>query len=1572
MTLAGIAVRRPVTTTMFFLGLSILGVISLARLPVQIFPELVFPGVFVVVRQQGYSPEQVERELVMPVEEEVGKLEGIEAFESYSRENSGGVRISYAPDTDMKFALLQIESRMTRLQSLLPDRTRLTVQRYDSSDLSASVMQIHMLGEGDINWLREFAEEKIRPELEAVDGVVNAQVLGGQRAAIEIIVDPSMLQAHQLSMSDVRARINAFNTRRQYLGRVYDGDHAYAVSIQGQFTDLVQIRQVVIKPELPLHLGDIAQIRYGLQERTDLQRINGKPAVGIRIQKDDEANLIAIAGELEDTIERINRDLAHENIELVITQNLAEIMNEALNTLKQAAVVGGLIGLFVLFLFLRNLRFVAVLFLAIPCSLLLTFNLMYLWDLSLNVLSLCGLALAVGMLTDNGIVVMENIFKHFEHGKSPADAAQAGTDEVARAVVAATATTVTVFLPVVFIQSDFQDILRELALSMTFPLMASLLVALTLVPALSSKTLSLPSRLTTKTGVLIEMYTVCLKAGLRHRIKVSLGIVGALVITLIISFFFMLQQDVRQEESRFTVYISMPEGTTLEALDAVVGEVEGAVRDIEGLDRFTTSIQETQASINVELLPLSERPDQISVDLIKENLEESFDDVQNAIVSYEAIARTGRGGGGRGGGGIRGSRRSSSGGFNLEGGAPAETAVIRGYDFTILQMLADDLVFRLEELEEVDPNSVQADAERGAPEVHVLPDEAVMFDRRLQVRQVLNAVGDANPRGARSNISFLTPEGSEIPIDIRNVEDPEDEGPGIAGLRQTPILGAGGTYIPLDEVSHVRRDQGRSMILRTDQSRRVIVSYQFADEILQSQPLLEASRLFVQDVVSEMVLPEGYSIEIIEAEEETIYYWMLGIAALLIFMILASLFESLSAPLIILCTLPTAIIGSCWALVLSGTGLTQQEGPMALLGFIVLLGIAVNNGIVLIDAIGNLRYRHGFRRERAVIAASRSRVRPILMTSATTILGVLPLALKFGGDYEIWPPFAITVLGGLAVSMVSTLVFIPVMYMGIDQIKAWLADIGWIGIVLGTAAAAGLTYWIDSYYQSLFWTCLLALPAWMVCTGAIWMVQRVHRARVAARSQIRTVDHLEIRNLTKIYGAPGQFRREWDRFKRRDQRVAARGHEAIDTKAIGDSLWWKLPLLALLIYLSTYFEGGIWIFVTGLALWGLIHHLALCAADLSNLKIKNRWVLQIARLILPLAYVAYIHWRLELLSLTIAAIAVYVLYRLIGFLAHRVAEGRVDPEHIPGRLGFLKGIFYRGAAAVPVIGVPRPQFQALGGVSLDIPRGMFGLLGPNGAGKTTLMRIVCQVLSSNYGSVLANGTTPLNNRNMQGLIGYLPQHFGLYLHMSAYDYLEYRALLEGFKDRAARRKRVRECLEQVNLWDRRDDPIGAFSGGMKQRVGIAQTLLHLPQVIVVDEPTAGLDPLERIRFRNLLARFSQEKIIIFSTHIVEDISGSCNRLAVLNEGKVLYTGTPSEMRELARDKVWEALLSDSRFDALERDLDLITHVRVPDGIRVRFLATAPIPEARAVEPNLEDAYLFLLRHGNEYRQTHMA
>jgi len=353
------------------------------------------------------------------------------------------------------------------------------------------------------------------------------------------------------------------------------------------------------------------------------------------------------------------------------------------------------------------------------------------------------------------------------------------------------------------------------------------------------------------------------------------------------------------------------------------------------------------------------------------------------------------------------------------------------------------------------------------------------------------------------------------------------------------------------------------------------------------------------------------------------------------------------------------------------------------------------------------------------------------------------------------------------------------------------------------------------------------------------------------------------------------------------------------------------------------------------------------------------------RLSHPVLFAAYIHLRLELVSVTLATGGLWIIYRAVRVLADRIRTGRVDTERMSGRWVWFRRSAYRAAAAVPVLGVPRPEFAALSGVDLEIGTGMFGLLGPNGAGKTTLMRILCQVLEPSCGSIQINGRNLVNVSRQSGLIGYLPQHFGQYDHLTVYQFLEYRALLEGYDRRADRDQRVGACLEQVNLSDRQADTIGSLSGGMRQRVGIAQTLLHMPRIIVVDEPTAGLDPLERIRFRNLLARVSQDRIVVFSTHIVEDISGSCSRLAVLDKGTLLYTGTPESMRALAAGKVWEAVLDEATFTGAEAGLNLVSHVRTPAGVRTRFLGEAPteLPQVRPVEPTLEDAYLYLLRSG---------
>jgi len=1558
--LSAFAIRRPITTAMFFIAVGLLGVVSLNQLQVELLPEVVYPEIYVALAQPAYSPEQVERDLIMPAEGEVSELSGVVEMESTAMMGQGTLRISFAPSTDMKFALLQVQGRMDRLQPSLPELTQIMVQRFDTSMLSSSVMDIQVLGEGDINWLREFSEQKIRPELEAVEGVVSATVLGGQRSAIEVILDLDQMEAHRISPGRVRTSINSVNQPRAYVGRAYDGNHAYPVSLHGQFTSLREIREVMIDATVPLRLGDMAIVRRGLQERTDLSRVNGMSAVSIRILKEDEANLIDVADDLVNTVGRLNVDLAPENIELLVNQNQAELMQGALETLVQAAIVGLILGLVVLFLFLRNVRFVAVLLLAIPASLLLTFNLMYAWDLSLNVLSMCGLALAMGMLADNGIVVMESVFKHFERGKSPRRAARDGTAEVTRAVVASTATTVTVFLPVVFIQSDFQDILRDLALSITFPLLASLLVALTLIPMLGARTLSQKSLRPLGTGRLMGMYTVLLKAGLRHRVRVSVIVGVVLLVSLIAAFFLMLQQEVMQEESQFTVYASLADGATLEVTDEVIRKVEDAIRELDGVERFITSVQERQGSVSVQLVALADRPKGVSVDQLKDQLEEDTSEIPDAVIGYDPP--TGLGGGG---GGARIGGSSGSGGFSLDFGAQSEMAVVRGHDFATLQMIAEDLVYRLEEVEDIDVNSVQSDVQRSAPEVQVIPDAVAMFDRAIDIGDLLGAIEGSSVEGFRTSIAFLEADGTETPIEVRPVEDPETQQIGVDDLRRLPILTPSGDFTPMEEVSRVRTDEGRRSILRTDRTRRVVVSYNFLDEVLDSQPRLDAARRMVRVMAQNLYLPEGYSIEIIEGEVDTVYYWMMGIAAILVYMILASLFESFASPIVIFCTLPTAAIGSVWALILSGTGLTSQAGPMALLGLVVLIGIAVNNGIILIDAISTLRSRHGYRRERAVLVAGRSRVRPILMTSATTLLGVLPLAMKFGGDYEIWPPFAITILGGLSVSMVSTLIFIPVAYMGIDQVKEWLRSMGWIGVSIATLATAATSYAFHLRYESIYWTALVVVPFWFAFLTMVWIVQRLRRLRVAARKAVEPIRTIRLNTLTKIYGAPGRLRRDWGRFERRTAILLDAGEDPVDRAAIKEGLSWKLPLLVLMILMLFYLEDRVWVYLLALATWTLVSHLAGSIVVLlpRELTRPRRGFRIAAGLAFAFTFFDYIQWRIGLLSVTLASICLWLVILFVRWLAKRVRTGEVNIDRMTGRLPRVRGNVYKAASKVPFIGVRRPPFQALIGVNLEIGKGMFGLLGPNGAGKTTLMRVVTRVLEPTYGSVSLNGINVKEWESLQGIVGYLPQSFGLYDHMSAYEFLDYRALLEGLRGQVERRDRILWCLQQVHLEDRKDDLIGSYSGGMRQRVGIAQTLLHTPRVIVVDEPTAGLDPVERIRFRNLLARLSQDRIIIFSTHIVEDVAGSCNRLAVLNKGRVLYSGTPRSMRELARDRVWEAVLSEDDFHEAEPDLRLISHLRTPAGIRARFLARQPMQglAAEPVEPTLEDAYLQLLQ-----------
>jgi ABC-type multidrug transport system ATPase subunit len=348
---------------------------------------------------------------------------------------------------------------------------------------------------------------------------------------------------------------------------------------------------------------------------------------------------------------------------------------------------------------------------------------------------------------------------------------------------------------------------------------------------------------------------------------------------------------------------------------------------------------------------------------------------------------------------------------------------------------------------------------------------------------------------------------------------------------------------------------------------------------------------------------------------------------------------------------------------------------------------------------------------------------------------------------------------------------------------------------------------------------------------------------------------------------------------------------------------------------------------------------------------------------LILLFLAYLQVRLQLPALTTAATLIALLLFLLRRIARKIEHGTINPELPTGRLRKLKRMIYSVVKAIPFIRPPRAQVRALHGVDLEIGQGMFGLLGPNGAGKTTLMRILVGVLEPDRGSIKINDRKLAEHReSFHGAIGYLPQDFGLYENMTPIEYLNYHALINGIYEPERRAELIENLLQSVGLWERREDKIKTFSGGMKQRVGIAQTLLHLPQIIVVDEPTAGLDPRERIRFRNLLAELAKERIVIFSTHVVEDISSTCHDLAVLDGGRVIYRGSPEEMQRRARGKVFEAIVAEDEFAHWRDSLQIVQHSKIDGGIRMRFLNDKPVAgvNAETVEPTLEDAYVYLL------------
>ena len=1560
-------IHRKVLVSMLFVALTMLGVISYKHLAFELLPNTEYPMLFVQITEPTQaSPSYMEQEGVVPIEGVISRLEGIEKIESRINPGRAMIIIYLNMDADVKYSYLKLVEEINGAKKLLPEDFRASVFKADLQQMNSRFMSIQVRGGGGVDRVRNVVDQELKTRFESIDGIAGVEVYGGRQKTVEISISEDVLESYGLTMGTIRQKISGGQKQKVFVGEVVNGETRYYVAAEADYNSITDIADIVIDPEGPVLLKDIAKIKFGVKEQDSYSRVNGKDAVTIALSKDAQVNLIDLSRKTLAEIDKINKEYADKDIEVVVQSNTAETMEENLDQIISLALLGGLLALFILWIFLKNIPLVSVVMLSVPISVYGAFNFFYAAGISINVFTLVGLALAIGMLIDNSVVVMENIYRVASQGKySTSESVVKGTKEVWRSVIAATLTTISVFLPFAFSTNMvFREVARHISVSIISTLVVSLLVALMLVPMLTHLFLSkvLKSKVHTLEKLslhnrIVQYYYLLLKAALRRPAATILGALVLFFAVLLISAGLSFTRQKQTETKSFSVTVEMPSGSTLDNTDLIVRTLEKRLEDLKEKKDVISQVYEEDAQVTVNLEDDYKKIAGRNIDEIRQDIQKRISNIIGATITLEqqdAVT-----GGGRGGGFGANPGMSMLGMLGI--GQQEEQVVIKGEDYDKMLLVANDVKDYLEEnIDNLVGARISTASSR--PEIHLNMDTYLMGIYGITPSVIVSELTTFKPEVSSGGLLRIN--NDEYDIILKTEDMREEEGTKtMDDLKKLNVKGTGGALFPLRDFSDIVYAYGRSEILRVNQQKQIEVTYRFSEEVNSSKELLDEARKEVDDLIATIPVPSNVSVKVIHEEDEFGEFKLLAaIGLILIFMILASVFESFTAPVVMMFTVPLAAIGSMLALIFTGNSLLNLN---TFIGFLILLGVVVNNGILLIDYSRQLR-RGGMGHARSLIEAGISRLRPVTITAATTIIAMLPLAMardEYAGS--LGAPFAITVVGGLSFSTLLTLVFIPTFSFGLENSLNWIRSLNVKFRVLIYALWALGVWWVVMESGYMFAVQLLMVV--LVVAGVPAVLYFTLTSLKMAQSKLIGEDEqivINIRSLVKIYGRDSRFVREW---KSREEMYRRRLQEGgISTRKVIEGFIWQVPLLGFFVWFTWwYLDDGTARFFFVLFDYFIIHWFL---GYLTKIDFIRKNLLEKIRTGVKWGYpllvtvLFFISWEAKAGAVIFGLLWYLVL--LLSVTGAKLKKQNLNIERVTGRFAGLRRWYYRLVRQIPGIGKAKVPFKALKGVSLEIHTGMIGLLGPNGAGKTTLMRIVCGILEPSYGKVFINGYDTAEKREeLQGLIGYLPQEFGTYENMTAMEFLDYQAILRNILDEDIRRERLEYVLKAVHMWERKDDRIGSFSGGMKQRIGIAMILLHLPRILVVDEPTAGLDPRERIRFRNLLVELSRERVVLFSTHIIEDISSSCNQVAVINKGELRYWGFPSEMVTIADDKVWQFTVDVHEFERYNRELTIVHHMRTTDNrIRLRCLSDVrPYETAVKVKPLLEDAYIWLLR-----------
>ena len=1591
MNLLDLPVRRPVAVGMVFVGMVILGLVGWQRIPVELMPALQGDSLFVRFWRAGSEPETVEREILLPLQARVSALPDVAESWGRVRGAGGDFRVRFEAGTDIKVRELELRRIAAAIQREQPrGQASVSVSSIEESTSAQGsfVMMVHVLGGGrdgvrevDLDALYDRADQLLAPRFASVPGVSEAVATGGARRQVTVTVDPHRVVAAGVTPMQVVGAVSRNMEQTRHVGTLESANGRQEVLMEGHPPGLHGLENLRIRADGPAKLKHVADIAFGVAPNQSYLRVNGEPAVGVVIFQEQGANLIRLGRALRERVEELRRELAPLGLDLVIGSDAADEVEKQIGHLGKLALSGYLIALVVLFLFLREWRAVAVVGLAVPVSLLAAIALLYVFDQTLNVISLIGLSLSIGLLIDNSIVVYEAVLRGLERGASPADAARRGVRRTALAIAAASLTTAIVFLPMTLVDLDttVAGLFGIVAAALLLPLAASLLVAVGLVPVLAYR-LAAPAAAhrvergrvrRARSGGLRPpdpariLFAGVLKNALRRPAAWLAGTFFAVLFTFITAVPLALSGSgrvdaERADEVRMTGRYARG-AASAGVLAEAVGRVETAVMRLDGVDTVVSEVTEEGASITVRFVEEDQRPEQLTVSRVREVAR----DVAEEIKGFELLrpGEASMGGKGRGGGGEVS--------FAM-GGAPREV-VLSGPETAPLNRLARDVVARLKAVPDV------ANAWRATPpgmdELWVEPNRRAFEAFGLTLDEVLPVLQVAGREGFRAGGGFLLASGREIPVVVERVGAREPFA--VRDLRRLRVQTESGVA-PVAALASIRQMPPSPVITHHNGRREASVFFRLGRDVPDSGPGLTAIEKEIAAVVQTAPRQSGYTVEVREEDDTDSLARKLALPALLLLaLVLAMAFESLTLPLLVLLALPLAVLGSAWLFVLTGTPASVLAGA----GVIMLFGLAVNPAILLMDRIAQ-RVRGGWSAGAAALAAVRERTRPVLMTSATTIAALWPLAITTGRENEMWPPFAIVVIGGLITSTVLTLLVIPVAYILLQRLDRvfgrvgpWLV-VGWFGATLAVMLSLTLT----DIITSLLWQAVTSL---LVGSGLLAVtVLAFRRVEAVAPDTAGGPPPVDVRNLKKTYGLPGPLRAALRAGREFRSRVLGQGGvvEGVGFE-MRDGLRRFGPPLVLTVapfVVAGFVNGAGWkllLWLLGAAFFGrLLQDVrrARGRADAAGvveaggpegvLRAFAPWIV-LAVFVYSMLMVPY--WadepRRAPPALVILMAALLGAGQLVRRSAVRQQRGLLEARVRSGPFRYPRTMLRRWALRLGGFDLPVRPVRALSQVNFRVERGMVGILGPNGAGKTTLLRQLAGILDPTRGTIFLGGVALGRVRRVLARwVGYLPQDAGLPGGLSGREYLMYFAALYDLPV-AVRRERVEGLLREVGLEGKADDKIRALSGGMRQRVAVARTLLRLPPVIIVDEPTVGLDPRERIRFRNLLSRLAEDRIVLFSTHVVEDVAVACERVLVLAKGRLVFDGEPAALAHAAEGRVWEVRSPALAPFDLPRDAILAEEAPAADVTVRRILrATAPTADATAVPARLEDGYLWLI------------